>query len=149
MERVGASVTVAPDVSGIVWAKLCANCAINPVAALLDVDNGTLVGHGPARLLMKKVVDEVTAVAEAKGIQLPFPPEEAFDRVVKVAEMNARNLCSMVQDLRRGKTTEIEALNGALVREAERLGIDTPANRTLANLIRTRQQFLGSGRILV
>ncbi len=139
LERVGVPVVFSPDVQGTIWGKLILNCAINPIAALLDWPNGAVVENPATLELSRQVTAEVVAVAEANGIKLPFPAQDALAQVVQIATVNAANFCSMVQDLRRGRPTEIEALNGAVVRQAERLGLDVLVNRTLTSLIRARQ----------
>jgi 2-dehydropantoate 2-reductase len=140
-ERVNAPITLTANVQSLVWSKLVVNCAINPVAALLDVTNGELLEKAATRQLMTEIATEVAKVAEAKGIKLAFPGSEAANQAMEVARQTAQNYCSMVQDLRRGRPTEIEALNGAIVREAEKLGLAVPVNRTLTQLIRARQDI--------
>ena len=73
-------------------------------------------------------------MAKAKGIALPFSDPVA--RVREVAQKTAINKSSMFQDILRGAPTEIEAINGAVVREGERLGVPTPVNETLWRLVR-------------
>ena len=140
LERAGATVNLSPDVLGTIWGKLVVNCAVNPVAALLDLSNGAILEHVEARRLMDEIAREVVRVARATGITLPFPDEDGPAQAVKAATINSANYCSMVQDLRRGRPTEIESLNGAVVRQAQSLGLDVPVNRTLADLIRVRER---------
>jgi len=139
LERVNAPIILTEDVQSLVWGKLVVNCAINPVAALLDITNGELLEKAATRHLMSEIAAEVVKVAQSKGIKLPFPASEAANQAMQVAQQTSQNYCSMVQDLRRGRPTEIEALNGAIVREAEKLGLNVPVNRTLTELIRARQ----------
>ena len=135
----GAGAEIVPDARGVVWGKLVVNCAINPVASLLDVPNGALLALKGARAAMAQVVAEVLAVARATGVALPFADDAALPYVLDVAQATAANTCSMLQDLRRGRPTEIEALNGAVAREAQRLGVGAPVNAALANLVRARE----------
>ncbi len=141
LESVNAPVTITQEVEGLIWSKLVVNCAINPIAALLDISNGELLEKATTRQLMTEIALEVAKVAEAKVIKLAFPGNDAANQVMEIARQTAQNYCSMVQDLRRGRPTEIEALNGAIVREAEKLGLDVPVNRTLTELIRARQDL--------
>ena len=136
----GAPVTITQDVLSLVWAKLVVNCAVNPVAAMLDITNGQLLEYEETRRLMTEIALEVALVAKASGINLPFAVEEAPARAQQAAHINAANICSMVQDLRKGRQTEIEAINGAVIRQAEKLGIQVPVNRTLTELIRVREK---------
>lgn len=145
LQEVGAPVVFTSDVQSTVWGKLLINCAINPLAGLLDVTNGVLIENEASRQLMTSLVEEVVQVAKASDIELPFPAHQAPARAIEAARLTAANFCSMVQDLRRGSLTEIEALNGAVVRQAERVGVAVPINQTMAQLIRVRQS-LGTGR---
>ncbi len=144
MTQAGAAVNITDNVQSIIWGKLVVNCAVNPIAALLDVTNGTLLEHGATRQLLSQVALEVAAVARAAHITLPFPDAEAPAQAMRAAQINADNICSMVQDLRKHRPTEIEAINGAVVREATRLGLDVPVNRTLTELIRAREKLPGA-----
>jgi 2-dehydropantoate 2-reductase len=111
-----------------VWLKLAANCAINPLSALLRVPNGRLIEDAAARATLAAVAREVGAVAAALGIRLADDPAAAAE---EVARLTAHNRSSMLQDVERGVATEIDVLNGAVVREAERLGVAVPENRRL------------------
>ena len=141
LERTGAALNFSQDVTGTIWGKLVVNCAVNPVAALLDLSNGALLEHEASRRLLDATAREVAAIARVAGISLPFPDEEAPAQAVQAATINSANYCSMVQDLRRGRPTEIESLNGAVVRQAQALGLDAPVNRTLADLIRVQEKL--------
>ena len=144
MTPAGAVVNITDNAQSIIWGKLVVNCAVNPIAALLDVTNGTLLEYEATRQLLTQVALEVAAVARAAHIPLPFPDIEAPAQAMRAAQINADNICSMVQDLRRHRPTEIEAINGAVVREAARLGLDVPVNRTLTELIRVREKLAGT-----
>jgi 2-dehydropantoate 2-reductase len=113
---------------GHVWAKFVLNCAINPLCALTGLRAGEIARHPPTAHLLEWVLDEVLAVAAAKGIRLPDPDlrrhvlDHAFERY---------NRPSMLQHVESGRRTEIEALNGALVREASGLGVAVPHNEAI------------------
>jgi 2-dehydropantoate 2-reductase len=78
---------------------------------------------------------EAAAVAAARGIRLPF--DDPVGQVAEVARRTAENRSSMLQDVERGRPTEIDAINGAIALEGERLGVPTPVNRMLWNLVRS------------
>jgi len=118
---------------GCVWSKLIINAAINAPATLLEVRNGDLIASQAGRDLIHQVVEECMDIVRAKGIQLIFDDPEA--RVKAVCEGTAQNLNSMLQDIRAGRRTENDFINGAVAREGERIGIPATANRTLALLI--------------
>jgi 2-dehydropantoate 2-reductase len=122
--------------ASLAWGKLAVNAGINALSAILNVPNGELLARPEARTLMEQAANEVAAVARAKGIALPFADAAAEAR--RVALATAANLSSMLQDVLRGAPTEIDAINGAVVREGARLGVPTPANETLLRLVAAR-----------
>ena len=110
------------------------NAAINPLTALLRVSNGELLERPAARELMQEAATEAALVAAAKGIKLPYAnPVEAVEAVAK---NTASNISSMLQDVLRGTPTEIDAINGAIIRESEKAGLPAPVNRMLWRLVR-------------
>lgn len=114
-----------------VWRKLAINAVINPLSALLRVPNGELLHlHGVARGL----VEEVVAVARCEGQALDV--EETLGKVEASMRQTACNPSSMLQDLRAGRQTEIEWINGAVVALAARHGIPVPCNRQIFSLVR-------------
>lgn len=131
----GFEVHTAPDVAGLLWGKLVINAAINPLTALLGVPNGALLERPAARELLAAAAQESAAVAAAQGIRLPYPDPVAAAE--GVAASTAANCSSMLQDVRRGAPTEIDAICGAIVQAGERAGLPTPVNRTLWQLIKS------------
>ncbi len=119
---------------GLLWGKLVVNCAINPLTALLRIRNGALLEDRDTGILMGTAALECAAVSRARGITLPFA--DPVEKVREVARHTAANLSSMLQDVMRGAPTECDAINGAVVRWGERLGMATPVNETLYHLIR-------------
>ncbi len=122
------------DVRALVWGKLVVNTAINALTAILRVPNGALAEHPDARAVMAAAARETAEVAEALGIALSYP--DPAERAVQVAQMTAANHSSTLQDVLRGTPTEIEAINGAVVKIARELGVSTPVNETLLRLVR-------------
>jgi 2-dehydropantoate 2-reductase len=118
------------------WRKLAANCAINALSALRGVANGALLASTPDRLRLEAAAREVAAVAAALGVPLD---QDGAEIALEVARATAANRSSMLQDLERGAATEIDALNGAVVREGRRVGVPTPVNEALWIEILTRQ----------
>jgi 2-dehydropantoate 2-reductase len=113
---------------------LAINAAINPLTALLDVPNGELLLSPHALAIMTEAAGETAAVAEARGIRLPYDDPGAA--AAEVAGRTASNHSSMLQDIRRGAPTEIDAICGAIANEGESLGVWTPVNRVLWHLVR-------------
>jgi 2-dehydropantoate 2-reductase len=145
LSRAGVPAETTRDVAPLIWAKLATNCSINPLAALTGLTNGGLLRSPRLRMLMAKAADEVKAVAQANGIRLA---DDLRDQVLAVAEATADNRASMLQDLDRGVPTEIEFLNGAVVREARRLKVNTPVNDWLWRSVRAREATRLSGTSL-
>jgi 2-dehydropantoate 2-reductase len=109
------------------------NAAINPLTALLGVANGELLTRPPARALMVSLAREAPAVAVALGIRLPYP--DPVVAVESIARRTGANLSSMLQDVRRGAPTEIDAICGAIVKAGEQTDVTTPVNRTMWHLV--------------
>lgn len=121
------------NLQSLTWGKLAINAAINPLTALLRVPNGELLNRPDALEVMDATASEVAAVAKAKGIELPFA--DAGQRAREVAQATAQNRSSMFQDILRGAMTEVDAINGAVVREGQQVGIAVPINLVLWRLI--------------
>ncbi len=132
----GFDVEVAADVQGVIWGKLAINAGLNPLTALLGVPNGGLLEDPAARLFMHRAAEEVAAVAAAQGITLPY--DDAAAAVEDVARRTAPNLSSMLQDLRRGAPTEIDAICGAVARIGAQIGTPAPLNEALWAMVRER-----------
>jgi 2-dehydropantoate 2-reductase len=124
------------DIWPVIWGKLAINCAINPLTAMLDIENGLLL-ESPARHLMGEVAFEVGRVAQAVGVDLD--PRELPRAVEEVCRLTAHNVSSMLQDARGGRRTEIEQLNGAVARTAEKVGAPAPLNMALAALLQAHE----------
>jgi 2-dehydropantoate 2-reductase len=116
------------------WGRLVANCAIGPLTAILRVPNGELLARQDAALLLDRAAVECAMVAWSQGIRLPF--NEPIAHVRETVERTALNQSSMLQDVRRGAPTEVDAFNGAVVREGYRLGITTTINEALWRMVR-------------
>jgi len=129
----GVAIEVSDNVSGVLWAKLIANCAYNALSAITQLPYGELVQGAGIPAVMRDIVDECLAVARAAGIEVPGDQHEAVRRI---AQTMAGQFSSTAQDLARGKKTEIEHLNGVVVRKGEALGVPTPANRMLWALVK-------------
>ncbi len=133
-EQAGFDLEVSPNPEGLLWGKLVINAAINPLTALLGVPNGQLLSRPTARALLHRAAEEAVAVAKAQGITLPYA--DAIETVESIAWRTAENLSSMLQDVRRGAPTEIDAICGVLVRMGQQKGISTPTLETLWHLVR-------------
>ena len=104
--------------------------------------NGALLDSDWSRDLMIAAARETAAVAAARGIPLPY--EDAGERVVEVARVTGPNRSSMLQDVLRGALTEVETINGAVMREGERLDVPTPVNAMLYRMVKAIEGLAGS-----
>ncbi len=118
--------------------KAIINACINPLTALLGIRNGTLATVEPLRELVERVAEEGVAIGAAEGIELD--PKQVIQRVWSVAEATADNKSSMLQDVERGRRTEIDSINGALVELGRSSAIDCPFNSALTLLVRAKEQ---------
>jgi 2-dehydropantoate 2-reductase len=132
----GISCRAVDDIEPVLWKKLFVNVGINAVTALTGLRNGQLLDRKAARLLMQDVVSEAIAVAEAHSIEVPADIQE---HVEQVAKATASNRSSMGQDVDGRRPTEIDAINGYIVRKAREVGIAVPVNQTLVRLVQTVQ----------
>ena len=139
LERGGARVKVVEDVEPLRWAKLVVNAAINPVTAILQAPNGVVVENPWAKSLAERLALEAAEVAGAKGYSVGNPVEI----VMKVAEATARNISSMAQDIMRCRPTEVDFINGAVVRYGEEVGVETPYNHAAYLLIKALEKRCG------
>jgi 2-dehydropantoate 2-reductase len=129
----GVPVEVSDNVSGALWAKLIVNCAYNALSAITQLPYGRLVQGDGVPAVMRDVVDECLAVTRAAGVEVPGDMRQAVRRI---AETMPGQFSSTAQDLARGKRSEIDHLNGLVVRKGEALGVPTPANRLLLALVK-------------
>ena len=131
--QAGVPVELSDNVLGALWGKLLLNCGYNAISAITDIPYGRMVTlPGIARTVHDAVV-ECLAVARALQVTIPGDVWAAVDRIATSMPGQVSSTC---QDLRRGKPTEIDHLNGFIVREGERLGIATPLNRALHALVK-------------
>jgi 2-dehydropantoate 2-reductase len=136
-EEAGIRTRIVEDVRSELWAKLVVNASINPLASLAGVPNGQLLDDPRLRRLLENVARETASVARAAGARVDV--EELVRRTRLVARRTAGNRASMLQDLDRGRRTEVDAITGAVLREAERAEIGAPLNRALFALVRARE----------
>ena len=136
---------VTTEIEKYLWAKMLYNCALNPLGALLDVPYGVLAENQSTRRIMANIAQEVFNVMTAAGYQTHFQTAEAFLEAFysKLVPDTAEHRSSTLQDIKAGKQTEIDALNGAVIELSEKLGIDVPYNSVAYNLVK----FLEAGNL--
>ena len=136
LHTAGFDVRLVKNADSLIWGKLAVNAGINPLTALLQRPNGFLAEDEVAQSLMKRAAEETAAVAIAQEITLPYA--SAGQRALEVARATATNRSSMAQDMAQGMPTEIENINGAVVRIGQLWHIPTPVNEALLHLVRTQ-----------
>lgn len=141
LQCAGIPCAVLDNVEGELWAKLLINCAYNAISALGRA-RYRRIGASPAALgVMQEAVREVIAVAQAGGVRLP--EGDLVEQARSIATSMAGATSSTAQDIARGKRTEIDHLNGYVVRRGEALGVAAPVNRTLHALVRLLEEAEG------
>lgn len=133
----GIDVRISADIESELWTKLIMNCAYNVISALSGARYGEMVALPEIREVMCAAVDEVVQVARAKGIRLP---DDIAARALRLADTMPTTTSSTAQDFARGRRTEVDHLNGYVVRAGEALGVPTPVNGTLTALMKLAEQ---------
>lgn len=133
MTAAGIETATVPDIQNHIWAKLMVNIGINALTAIYNCPNGALLESAESMDLMEKAVREGIAVAEQTGISFAQDP---LATTRQVCRDTAANISSMLQDVRKGRMTEIASINGALVDTAKKLGIATPVNEELVRKVK-------------
>jgi 2-dehydropantoate 2-reductase len=136
--RAGIPCRESGNIEGDLWTKMIMNCAYNAISALGRAKYGRLVSNPYTRDLMRRVTEEAVAIARAGGVRLP--DLDMVDAVWKLAETMSEATSSTAQDIARGNRTEIDSLNGYLVRRGAQLGIPTPVNQTLHALVKLLEE---------
>ncbi len=134
----GFSVSITRDVQAAIWTKAIVNAAMNPVAAITRLRNGALAEHAESLKLMTAAAREAFGIARRHGVMVEEQQWQA--RLQTICQATAPNINSMLQDVLHRRRTEIEAINGAIVRTADLRHQPAPVNRSLWYLIRTIEQ---------
>ncbi len=134
--QAGIEIAAVRDVRPVIWGKLLVNIGINAITALTGIKNGQILDLEVTKDLSRAAVEEAARVAQEQNIEIR---EDVVDHVFQVAAATAANRSSMGQDVDHCRPTEIMAINGFVAREANRLGISAPVNRTLTALVQTME----------
>ena len=149
LNQAGLETDLEANIDDLIWSKLVINVGINALTALTGLANGRLLEFPDTKALMADLVAEAVTVAEKRGVQLAY--SDPLVMVYQVAEKTGGNRSSMLQDFDRKRQSEIDFINGAIVREAEALGLEVPVNRVITRLVRVldavhAEQPQGSGQ---
>ncbi|MFN4045781.1 MAG: ketopantoate reductase family protein [Acidilobaceae archaeon] len=138
LELGGASVRVVGDIEPWRWLKAAVNAVINPITAITRKPNGVILDD-KLEPLVEGLTGEVALIASKSGITMPLDP---LSYVYEVASKTRNNKSSMLADVEAGRRTEIEEINGYIVKTAESLGLEAPYNKTLYSLVKTLESRL-------
>ena len=141
LTRAGFQTIADPDVEAAIWEKLAFNAALNTLGAVLGMTNGQ-VADSPSRRIAYAIAEETGATATAKGIRVN--PQAIREKIDFALAHHRGHKASMLQDRLAGRRTEIEAINGAIVRAAEAVGVPAPTTAVMADLVRTLDQYAGT-----
>lgn len=143
LKKAGIPASYAPDIEQILWDKIIYNCALNPLGALLECSYGELAEDENTKDLMNKIIDEIFIATKANNIKLRWDnPEDYIQHFYKnLIPPTAKHYPSMYYDLKSKKRTEIDALNGAVVKLAEEKGIYLPVNDTITKMIKRKEKL--------
>jgi 2-dehydropantoate 2-reductase len=137
-----------PDIQAHIWNKVFYNCALNPLATVLGSTYGFLLTTEPTREVMRRILDEAYQVAWAEKAELALPTPDAYREHLfqNLIPPTSAHFPSMLQDIQKGKRTEIDALNGAIVRLGKAHQFACRTNETLVDLIHTLEATGGQHR---
>lgn len=144
-ERAGVPCRLSKNIQAELWTKMIMNCAYNAISALSRARYGRIARAPWTRDLMKQIVEEAVAVACAAGVSLSGAA--MVEAALQLGEAMQGALSSTAQDINRGRLTEIDSLNGYVVRRGMELGVDAPANRTLYALVKLLEQSAAECRL--
>lgn len=135
LNKAGFETVISKDIDAVIWSKLIINAGINALTALTRLNNGRLIEYEGTKDIMRLAVFEAVKIAKVKGIKLIY--DDPIEKVESVCKATAGNVSSMLQDVLNKKRTEIDFINGAVVKWGQNLNVTTPVNYTLTNLIKT------------
>lgn len=135
LAKCGFETKISKDINSVVWSKLVINVGINALTAVTRLKNGMLIKHEGTREILRNLVQEAMKIIKRKRIKLVY--DDPIQKVESVCKYTAANISSMLQDVLSSKRTEIDYINGVIARQGKALGIPTPVNEVLVNLIKT------------
>ena len=137
LNQAGLPSAVTEDIGKDLWAKMLYNCSLNALGAILQVPYGHLGNNENSRVLMERIIEEVFQIMQGLDYTSHWSSANDYlkDFYGQLLPSTYEHESSMLQDIRAGNKTEIEALNGVIVREGKKLKIDVPCNATVRNQI--------------
>jgi 2-dehydropantoate 2-reductase len=143
MDDSGVPTIYSDQIGTLLWAKVAYNCALNPLSALFDVPYGKLLETDETKQIMREIILELYAVADA--LEIPLEPPTGPEYIARLFDIliptTGEHYASMREDLRNHKRTEIDSINGAICRFGAEKGVPTPTNDYLTSLIKAKEQY--------
>jgi 2-dehydropantoate 2-reductase len=135
------------EIEKYIWAKSLYNCTLNPLGSILEVNYGELLRDKATRKIMSSIIKEIFWVVKKRKIGFFWKNSLEFEEVLfnRLIPATSSHFPSMLQDIKKGKKTEIDFLNGKLVSMGEDIGIDLPVNKTIFNLIKSKERLYAKG----
>ena len=137
LRAAGIGTTIADDIEVTLWSKLIINCAFNALSAVADISYGPMLEVEGTRNVVGSAVQEAVTVARACGVAIP---DDIVAHIMKIPANMPNQKSSTAQDLTRGKPSEIDFLNGYVVRKGAELGIATPSNQALQVMVKLAER---------
>lgn len=141
LTKAGFPAKITKDINSAIWSKLVINVGINALSAITRLKNGALVENEYAREIMRRAASEAVKVAKKKKAKLTY--DDPIQKVEAVCKATADSLSSTLQDVLGRELTEIDYINGAIVRQAKSLNIKTPTNEMLVELVKSIEMNYG------
>ena len=138
LEAAGFKTQIVGQIENLIWTKLLVNVGINALTALTRLPNGALLDYLETEEILEEAVREAIEVGRAKAVAFTYP--DPLERVKKVCRMTQSNISSMLQDILKEKRTEIDFINGVIVREGRKRNIPVPVNTVLTLLVKTLEK---------
>ncbi|MDD5005853.1 MAG: 2-dehydropantoate 2-reductase [Candidatus Omnitrophica bacterium] len=133
--KAGIPTRISKDIRALIWSKLIINVGINALTAITHLKNGQLLEYEGTRNILCQAVSEAMKIVKRKRIKLIY--DDAIEKTEAVCEATAQNISSMLQDVLKKRKTEIDYINGAIVKQGQSLGIHTPVNSILMDLVKS------------
>ena len=143
LEAAGVHTTISDDIEVTLWSKLVINCAFNALSAVADISYGPMLEVEGAKDVVTRAVQEAIAVARTNGVSLP---NDLLANILNIPTMMPQQKSSTAQDLARGKPSEIDFLNGHVVRKGAELGVPTPTNHALQVMVKLAERSRAMSR---
>jgi len=144
MSEAGVPALPTREIHKFLWAKVLYNSALNPLSVLFNATYGELADNPVTHRIMEEVIEEIFRVTRAAGIAMFWDDADGYKRKFFGEEVPATvaHRSSMLQAIETRRRIDIDALNGAVVRLGEKVGVETPVNRLLVELVRAKEKFV-------